>query len=143
MIASTYYRVMADAVLVLHAGFVVFVVLGLMLILIGGVRGWPWVRNPWFRLGHLVAIGAVVFQAWLGAICPLTTWEMQLRRKAGDAVYTGSFVAHWLERLLYYDAPAWVFALSYSLFGLAVIAAWMFVRPRPFRQQTNQGRKRT
>jgi hypothetical protein len=67
----------------LHSLFVCFVVLGLILIVAGGLRGWQWVRNPWFRLGHLQAIGIVVLQAWLGIWCPLTLLEMSLREKAG------------------------------------------------------------
>lgn len=133
MSGTVLYRLLADAVLALHAGFVFFVVVGLIVILIGGARGWRWVRNPWFRLGHLGAIGVVVLQAWLGVICPLTTLEMQLRAKAGDAVYSGSFVAHWLKNLLYYDAPAWVFVVCYTVFGLLVLASWILVRPRSFR----------
>ena len=132
MAGSLHYRIAADLVLAVHTCFVLFVILGLVLTLIGGVRGWPWVRNPWLRLGHLLAIGAVVAQAWLGVICPLTIFEMALRSRAGDAVYTGSFIAHWLESLLYYDIPLWVFAICYTAFGLLVVASWIVVRPRPF-----------
>ena len=126
---SVSYRVAADLVLAVHTSFVVFVVLGLILILAGGALGWSWVRNRWFRLGHLAAIGFVVAQAWLGEICPLTTLEMELRSRAGDATYSGSFIAHWMETLLYYDAPTWVFAICYSTFGLLVAASWIIVRP--------------
>ncbi|MDX1654817.1 MAG: DUF2784 domain-containing protein [Candidatus Competibacteraceae bacterium] len=129
-----FYRLAADLVLLVHALFVAFVVVGLVLILIGGIRAWGWVRNPWFRLAHLLAITVVMVQAWLGIICPLTTFEMALRARAGDAVYAGSFIAHWLEVLLYYRAPAWVFILLYSLFGAGVLASWLLVRPRPFRR---------
>jgi len=118
--------------MLLHFLFVLFVVGGLILVLAGGVLHWGWVRNPWFRLLHLLAIGLVVAQAWLGKICPLTTWEMALRSKAGDAVYTGAFVAHWVERLLYYEAPAWAFVVVYTLFGSLVVLSWFLVRPRPF-----------
>ena len=69
----------ADALLVLHSLFVAFVVCGLLLVIVGGLRGWAWVHNRWFRLAHLVAIGCVVVQSWLGLVCPLTTWEMALR----------------------------------------------------------------
>ena len=97
----------ADLLLALHVLFVAFVIFGLVLILLGRLRNWSWVRNPYFRIAHLVAIGVVVIQSWIGVICPLTTWEMALRERAGDAVYTGSFIANWLEQLLYYRAPAW------------------------------------
>ena len=119
----------ADAILALHALFVVFVVGGLVLIVSGGLSGWRWVRNIWFRVAHLVAIGVVVLQAWLGRICPLTTWEMALRADAGQGTYSGTFIGYWLGRLLYYDAPAWVFILAYTLFGLLVLFCWFWVRP--------------
>ena len=122
----------ADLVLLTHVLFVVFVVFGLLLIFAGKARGWSWVRNPWFRVAHLAAIGVVVVQSWLGAVCPLTTLEMTLRQKAGDAVYPGSFVAHWLETILYYRAPAWVFAVCYTVFGAVVVASWFWVRPRSY-----------
>ncbi|ANM31995.1 membrane protein [Acidobacteria bacterium Mor1] len=129
--SATLYRLLADLTLYVHVAFVAFVVFGLILILIGGPLGWSWVRNPRFRLCHLVAIGIVVIQAWIGVICPLTILEMSLRDRAGDATYAGSFIAHWFDRLLFYQAPQWVFTLCYTLFGAAVLASWIWVRPRP------------
>lgn len=124
------YLLAADAILVTHALFVGFVVLGLMLIFIGKWRGWNWVTYFWFRMAHLLAIAVVVLQSWLGVICPLTIWEMDLRTMAGEAAYSGSFIAHWLERLLYYRAPDWVFVLLYTGFGALVVASWIWIRPR-------------
>lgn len=118
------YQWLADGVLALHVAVVLFVVLGLAAILVGGMRGWPWVRNRWFRLGHLGAILVVVLQAWLGVICPLTTLEVWLREQAGAGGYSGSFIEHWLQALLYYEAPAWVFVVAYTLFAGAVALAW-------------------
>lgn len=129
---STLLMLAADAVLLLHLLLVIFILAGLLLVIVGGLRQWHWVRNPWFRWAHLLAIAVVTVQSWFGAICPLTTVEMALRARAGDAVYSGSFVAHWLQTLLYYQAPPWVFALCYSLFACLVIAIWWLVRPEPF-----------
>lgn len=132
MSSQTLYHVAADLVLLVHTSFVLFVVLGLVLILCGAALHWSWIRNPWFRLGHLLAIAVVVLQSWLDVLCPLTTLEIALRQRASDAPYAGSFMAHWLEALLYYRAPAWVFMLCYTLFGAAVAISWYYVRPRPF-----------
>ena len=129
MTSSTPYLLAADAVLGLHFLFVVFVVSGLLVIFAGGLAGWTWVRNRAFRIAHVVAIGVVVLQSWFGVICPLTTLEMWLRSRAGDATYAGSFIAHWLDALLYYRAPAWVFAVCYTAFGGLVVASWYWVRP--------------
>jgi hypothetical protein len=120
---------LADLFLLLHVLFVAFVVLGLAGILVGGARGWRWVRNLRFRLAHLAAIGIVVAQAWLGVVCPLTDLEMFFRQRAGDATYSGSFVAHWLGELLYFEAPPWVFVAAYSAFGAVVALSWFVVRP--------------
>ena len=120
---------LADAILVVHVLFVCFVVFGLLAIYLGYALSWQWVRNLRFRLLHLVAIGIVVVQSWLGMICPLTVWEMALRKQAGAVTYAGSFIQHWLHQLLYYSAPDWAFMLLYSAFGLLVLASWFVVRP--------------
>ena len=130
MSAELIYLIAADTILLIHVLFVVFVVLGLLLIFAGKIFAWGWVHNFSFRITHLVAIGVVVLQSWLGAICPLTVWEMNLREKAGDSVYEGSFITHWLQTLLYYRAAEWVFVVLYTLFGVLVIASWYWVRPR-------------
>ena len=124
------YLLAADAVLLLHVLFVVFVVAGLVRILAGRLMSWAWVRNWWFRVTHLAAIGVVVLQSWLGVICPLTKLEMALRDRAGDTTYAGGFVSHWLETILYYRAPAWVFAVVYTAFGALVLLSWFWVPPR-------------
>lgn len=118
------YHLFADVVLTLHFCIVAFVVGGLVLIIIGNLSAWRWVNAPWFRLAHLAAIAVVAAQAWFGATCPLTSFEMWLRANARAEIYPGSFIEHWLQRLLYYEAPTWVFTLGYSLFGLLVAATW-------------------
>ncbi|WP_441316757.1 DUF2784 domain-containing protein [Halomonas sp. hl-4] len=120
---------LADAMLIIHVLFVAFVVLGLFAVYAGYFLKWRWVRNRVFRIVHLCAIGYVVVQSWLGAVCPLTTWEMALRAEAGAATYTGSFIQHWLQSLLYYSAPEWMFVVGYSVFGGLVLASWWVVRP--------------
>ncbi len=129
MKSSTLYLLAADAVLVIHALFVLFVVVGLILIAIGGFKQWAWVRSRLFRWLHLFAIAVVVLQAWLGVVCPLTSIEMYFRQRAGNATYSGAFVAHWLEEMLYWRAPAWVFVVAYTAFGLLVAAIWFWIPP--------------
>lgn len=131
------YLLVADAILIIHVLFVAFVIIGLLLILLGKARGWFWVRNPWFRLLHITAIGVVTVTSWFGAMCPLTVWEKTLRLHAGEAVYTGSFIPHVLEKFLYYNAPMWVFTVCYTLFAAIVAASWFWVRPRPFTKFSN------
>ena len=59
----TWYLVAADAILLMHVIFVLFVVFGLVLIYAGRWRGWDWVHRFWFRVSHLAAIGFVVVQS--------------------------------------------------------------------------------
>lgn len=124
------YLMLADAVLVLHFVIVAFVVGGLVLIWVGNWRGWRWVNAWWLRLVHIAAIAVVVLQAWLGAECPLTTLEMRLREMGGMVAYQESFIAHWLQRLIYYEAAPWVFTGIYTLFGLLVVATWWRFPPQ-------------
>jgi hypothetical protein len=121
---------LADAILVTHVAFVLFVVGGQVLIMVGAFVGWGWVRNLWFRLAHLAAIGFVIVQAWFGEICPLTIWENDLRRSVGEQGYEGSFIAHWLRAALYYDFAPWVFVALYSAFGALVLAFLLIAPPR-------------
>ena len=124
------YRFLADAVLVLHSCIVVFVVGGLVLVLAGNALHWRWVNGFWFRIAHLAAIAVVAVQSWLGEVCPLTTLESWLRVQAGSAPYEKSFVEHWVQRLLYYEAPMWVFALAYTVFAVLVLVCWWRFPPR-------------
>lgn len=130
---------LANLILVIHALFVGFVVFGLLATVAGGVLGWRWVRNRWYRCVHLLAISIVVAEAWLGIVCPLTEWEAWLR-PAHDG-YPHGFVAYWLQRMIYFDAPQWVFTLSYTLFFLVVLATFVFV-PVRWRRQRGPGSNR-
>jgi hypothetical protein len=114
---------LADALLVIHFLIAGFIVGGLILVWIGALAGWAWVRNRWFRYLHLAAIVFVAAEALLGYACPLTIWEDLLRGGARPE----TFVGRWVARLLYYNAPEWVFTAAYcgwaaaSLFTLWLI----------------------
>jgi len=122
------YSLLADTILVIHFAFVVFVVLGFMLILVGLLARWSWVQNRTFRIVHLAAIGIVVLQAWFGQLCPLTVWENEFRRRAGQSGYTETFVEYWLHELLFYQAAPWVFTAIYTSFGALVVLVWFLGR---------------
>jgi len=126
---SAPYQLLADAVLALHFCVVAFVLGGLALIVVGNLRAWGWVNAPWFRLAHLATIAVVAAEAWFDFTCPLTSLEMWLRAQARAGSYSGGFIEYWLQRVLYYDAPAWVFTLGYSLFALLVAASWWVFPP--------------
>jgi Protein of Unknown function (DUF2784) len=124
------YQLLADAVLVFHFGAVFFVVGGLVVVVAGNWLHWRWVNRLWFRLAHLAAIAVVALQAWLGQFCPLTTLESWLRVQTGAAAYEKSFIEHWLQRFIYYEAPLWVFTVAYTAFALLVLLAWWRFPPR-------------
>ena len=133
-----FYLGLADLVLVVHASFVAFVIVGLLLIWIGQVRRWAFVRNFWFRVAHLAAIGVVAAESLSGFVCPLTTWEDQLRLLAGgEQRYAGSFIQHWLHQVIFFDLSERVFTIAYVAFFLAVALSLWFVPPRwPRRTRT-------
>lgn len=118
------YLFLADAVLVFHVGVVLFVVGGLVVVVAGNRLHWRWVNQLWFRLAHLAAIAFVAVQSWLGQFCPLTTLESWLRVQAGAGAYEQSFIELWLQRLIYYQAPPWVFTAAYTAFTVLVLLAW-------------------
>lgn len=125
-----FYRLTADAIVVLHMAYVLFVIFGFLLTIAGCALRWRWIRNPWFRGIHLAMILIVVAEAWVGMTCPLTTWEHQLRELAGGQVYQGDFIANLVHDWLFFDAPPWVFTAIYSLFGLGVLLTFILAPPR-------------
>ena len=131
---TTLYRLTANVVVVIHFAFVAFVVFGLLLTLLGGVRRWGWVRGVRFRAFHLAAIGFVVAESLCGVTCPLTVWEQHLRDLAGQVSYRGDFIATWVHDLMFFDAEPWVFTLCYCSFGAVVALSWLLVPPR-FRRE--------
>jgi hypothetical protein len=116
----------ADALLVVHFLIAAFICGGLVLVWLGAALGWRWVRNPWFRYAHLAAIAFVAAEALAGIACPLTVWEDLLRGN----LQAESFVGRWVRRLLYYEAPPWVFTATYVAWAAATLFTLRIVPPR-------------
>jgi hypothetical protein len=85
------YRLLADFVVVLHVGFVLFVVLG-------GLFALRWPRAAWFHLPAAIWGAGIEF---LQGICPLTPLENHLRKLGGESGYAGGFVEHYVLPVLY------------------------------------------
>lgn len=102
--------ILADAVLVLHLAFVVFV-------LFGGLLALKWRRAIWF---HLPAAAWGAFIEFSGWICPLTPLENWLRRQGGEAGYPGDFLSQYLLSILYPDALTPQIQIVFGLVVLAV-----------------------
>jgi hypothetical protein len=124
------YAELADAVAALHVAYVGFVVIGQLLILLGLVCRWQWVRNFWFRLAHLVAIAIVAIEAAFNYTCPLTTLEGTLREWAGEQASTESFVARLMHSFIVHYWPQWVFNVIHISFAFLVLLTFLLARPR-------------
>lgn len=85
------YRVLADAVLVLHFAFIAFAVLG-------GVAVLRWPRVAWLHLPAVLWAAGISFAGWT---CPLTPLENRLRRLGGEAGFDGGFIEHYLTSAIY------------------------------------------
>ncbi|MHB1864473.1 MAG: DUF2784 domain-containing protein [Gemmatimonadaceae bacterium] len=104
-----WYRLLADLIVVAHAGFIAFVIAGGYLAL-----RWHWM--PWLHLPAAAWGAAIEFGGW---ICPLTPLENQLRAAGGAAGYRGGFISHYLIPLIY---PAGLTRGIQLGLGAAVIA---------------------
>ena len=102
-------RIAADGVLLVHLAFVLFVLLGGLLVL-------RWPSLAWLHLPAVVWGALIELTGW---ICPLTPLELAFRRAAGDAVYPGDFIEHYVVALLY---PEGLTRGTQLLFGLLVLA---------------------
>lgn len=120
----------ADLIVFFHFLYVLFTVGGEVLVLLGGVIGWHWVRNRVFRITHLLASFFVAVEALAGAMCPLTTIEYILRQRAGQIVDNEiSFVGRLTRSIIFYDFPAVFFTLLYVGFASLVIITYFLIKP--------------
>jgi Protein of Unknown function (DUF2784) len=135
MESQAFYAASADAIVAVHTLFVGFVVVGQLLILIGLVCRWKWVRNPWFRVVHLLCIGIVAAEAASGVICPLTLWERELRDLSGQTV-NDSAIGWFFNSILFFNMPREFFVWIHISFGAIVLGTFVFGLPRFRRQAT-------
>ena len=117
------YRLLADLVLVLHAGFVAFVMLGALLVL-------RWPRVAWVHVPVALWGAGIEFT---GRICPLTPLENHWRRLAGELGYPGGFVEHYIVSALYPDGLTQRVQFGLGVLVLLVngtVYAWVLWRRR-------------
>lgn len=123
------YAFCADLMVALHVAYVSFVVVGQLLILLGWALSWSWVRNIWFRVAHLVAIGLVAVEAVFEITCPLTVWEQRLRRLAGQQGNDVSFVGRLLRDLIFVDVPESILRYGHIGFAVLVFGTLLLIPP--------------
>ncbi len=126
---QSYYATAADLIVAFHTAYVGFVVVGQLLILLGLVCRWQWVRNPWFRVIHLLCIGVVAAEACCGVTCPLTLWERDLRALAGQGV-NDSAIGWFFNSILFFNWPREYFTWIHISFGAMVLGTFIFGMPR-------------
>ncbi len=110
---------LGDFVAIVHAGFVIFVIVGFVLIVVGELRHWRWVRNAWFRYVHLAAVMFTLVRVWLGMTCPLWILEDHVR---GSTTATYDRVTQWCHRLCFRGSPHRDFQIKVTLFAALVLA---------------------
>jgi hypothetical protein len=117
---------LAEAVLAAHLAVILFNLFGLVAVPIGAVCGWHFVHIRWWRLLHVASLAVVAVQATLGRACILTLWQARLEGSATAA----PLLMRWVEGLVYWRLPLWVFAALYIVvFGYA-LALLRLVPPR-------------
>lgn len=124
------YGLLADLVVGVHVAYVSYVVFGQLLIWLGLIRGWSWIRNLWFRWTHLAMILIVGGEAAMNIECPLTHWERSLREAAGQAVSGESFVGRLLHALIFVDWSPWVINVLHIVFASVVLGTFVLAPPR-------------
>jgi len=114
------YSLLADAVLLIHLTFILFVMLGGLLLL-------RWPRLAWL---HLPAVAWGIFVEFSGRICPLTPLENDLRQRGGEAGYGGGFIEHYVTALIYPDGLSRTvqFVLGGIVIAVNVAMYWMLAR---------------
>ncbi len=125
-----YYSLLADIIVVFHLSYACFVLFGFLAIVTGSHRNWNWIRNFPFRITHLACTVFVPLETIIRITCPLTTLENFLLRIAGQEVYNRSFIGNLVSRILFYDAPEWIFATIYAALAVLVILYFILYPPR-------------
>lgn len=122
---------LADFILVIHFLYVLFAVLGTLLIIIGGFLKWVWIRNLKLRVVHLISVIIVAIEAIIGVTCPLTEWEYKLRISADQLIEDDiTFIGRILRKLIFYNFPAHFFTILYIVFALLVVFIFIKFPPK-------------
>jgi hypothetical protein len=117
---------LAQLVLAAHLVVIVFNVAGLGLIPLGARLGWRWVRIRWLRALHVTSWVVVALQAALGRACFLTDWQDGLQGAGGEP----PLIMRWVNSVIYWPLPMWVFTALYLALFAYVVALWWWVPPR-------------
>lgn len=117
------FRVLADAVVVLHLGFIIFIALG-------GFLAWRWRWVVWAHISAVVWGAAIIA---IGFDCPLTPLEKTLRERGGEGAYQGGFVDRYIEGVVY---PVEYTTHLRVLAALLIVASYTFILRSPAEPQS-------
>lgn len=133
------YKILADIIVVAHFAWILFMLTGFLLTLLGFWRReiFDWF---FFRVLHLFGIFYVSLLAIMGKYCPLTIWENILRQKYDPSLtYAGSFMIHYVEKLVYPDINPWFIRIPTTFIAVFIIVVFIIRPPRkmphPHREQ--------
>jgi len=119
-----------ELTLAVHLLVIAFNVVGLAAIPLGAWRGWAWIRVRWWRALHLASWALVAVQAALGRACILTIWQDRLE----GAGPRPPLIERWVNSVIYWPLPIWVFGASYLALFAAVLGFWVLPATRPLRR---------
>jgi hypothetical protein len=117
---------LGQVVLALHIVVIAFNAAGLVVIPLGAVLGWRFVRLRWLRLLHLGSLAVVAVQAVMGRACFLTDWQGALTGGGTE----DPLIMRWVNGVIYWPLPMWVFTALYVAVFAYVVALWWWVRPQ-------------
>jgi hypothetical protein len=113
---------LAALILAIHVSIIAFNLFGLIAVPLGAWRGWAWIHRPMWRLLHLLSLAVVALQAALGRACFLTLW--QSAAESGQSA-PEPLIMRWVNALVYWPIPLWVFSLIYlAIFAYALALLW-------------------
>ena len=127
----------ANVVAVLHIGYFLFVAGGSASIVVGAVKRWEWIRNPWFRLSHITAVYIVLIEGLFKIQCPLNTIEWTLRSTSSSVAESSPKVGRFLDYLLFHTIPVRALDTLYWSLGVILVVLLFVVQPR-FRKSATQ-----
>lgn len=128
---------LADIIVILHFVWIGFVLAGQLLIILGILLGWRWIRNFTFRFVHLLMILLVALESMFAVPCPLTVWERYLRGFTSSDTFhyteNDSFIAQWVGNIIFVDSSSGPGALSFlaGYLAFAALVVWSFIAAPP------------
>jgi hypothetical protein len=128
-------ELLADLLMLAHAGYSLFVLLGLMLILIGMILGWRWTRNRSFRIVHLAATIFLMVRVWIGLACPFSAAENVLRGRITVPCPLGNAFHDVLYHCAFRATKPGYFVGCATLLGILALVAFALSRTTRDNQQ--------